>query len=435
MYSSVRVRKNPRAADFICQKSALLSIFKKSPKSYSLLSKCFALPAVRTLRKLLGKIKISPDINKPVFQNMKINVSKMSHDERLCTLIFDEMHINPQIHFDAQNDTLKGLDSFGNKKIADHVLTFMVRGVKKQFKQPLAFYFSQSMTKYELKSVIKTVIKAVNNTGLHVHQTKPHQSAVNVGAIDSLIEDTKAIYLRNGKAWRTKIFLIDQHSVIPLDDVPHLIKSIRNNLLSKNLKYIDPNDKKEKIIKWEYFIKLYQSDTSYGELKILRKFTEEHVIHYKINKIKVKLATKLFSHSVTVSVKHICDAGKLDPECRVLIPFELFIDKLFDSSNSNTQSRYIHKSVLEETDPAKVWKFLKSLGVSKIKETVPFDSVDLNGLNNHFTNSCTIDRTTKSNTIAHLSTVLTPFEFSPFNFCQLSKCGVKENVLAFVLAQ
>lgn len=54
-------------------------------------------------------------------------------------------------------------------------------------------------------------------------------------------------------------------------------------------------------------------------------------IHDKINKMKMKLAAQLFSHRVAIAVRHICDAGKLDSECRALIPFVLLIYKLFDS--------------------------------------------------------------------------------------------------------
>ncbi|XP_045454749.1 uncharacterized protein LOC123664196 [Melitaea cinxia] len=36
----------------------------------------------------------------------------------------------------------------------------------------------------------------------------------------------------------------------------------------------------------------------------------------------------------------------------------------------DAQRRHIHKSVLEESDPAKVWRFLKSLGVGKIKQQI-----------------------------------------------------------------
>lgn len=127
----MRARKNPRAAGSIClKKSFVCHYLKEAQSQYPLLSKCFTLPTAKTLRNLLGKLKISSGINKPIIKNLKIKVSNMSQDERLCTLIFDEMHINPQIHYDAQNDILKEFDSFGNKKIVDHVLTFMVRGVK-----------------------------------------------------------------------------------------------------------------------------------------------------------------------------------------------------------------------------------------------------------------------------------------------------------------
>ncbi|CAH2095821.1 unnamed protein product [Euphydryas editha] len=57
----------------------------------------------------------------------------------------------------------------------------------------------------------------------------------------------------------------------------------------------------------------------------------------------------------------------------------------------DAQRRHIHNSVLEEANSAKIWKFLKSLGVGKIKQNTASNSFDLNQLNKHFTSSVTID--------------------------------------------
>lgn len=62
---------------------------------------------------------------------MRDTVSDMNHDDRLCILMFDEMSINPQVHYEANSDTLKGFATIGTQnKIADHALTFMVKGIK-----------------------------------------------------------------------------------------------------------------------------------------------------------------------------------------------------------------------------------------------------------------------------------------------------------------
>lgn len=79
---------------------------------------------------------------------------------------------------------------------------------------------------------------------------------------------------------------------------PHLFKGIRNNILNKDICYISNNE--EKIVKWEYYENIYHADKAQGELRLLNKLTEEHINKEKINEMRVKSATQLFSQSVAV---------------------------------------------------------------------------------------------------------------------------------------
>uniref|UniRef100_A0A2H1VU46 SFRICE_022106 n=1 Tax=Spodoptera frugiperda TaxID=7108 RepID=A0A2H1VU46_SPOFR len=165
----------------------------------------------------------------------------------------------------------------------------MVKGIRKNFKQPVAYFFTNTLNKTELKNIIKEII-----------------SSVNVSAINSLIQDTRETYLRENKEWDKHIFEINNSKILPLYDMPHLLKGLRINLLSKNLQYCDENDNnKTKIVKWEYFQMLYQADKSYGEMRLYQKLTENQVNPDKINKMRVKLAAQLFSHSVAVAAEHL----------------------------------------------------------------------------------------------------------------------------------
>ncbi|CAG9784660.1 unnamed protein product [Diatraea saccharalis] len=78
------------------------------------------------------------------------------------------------------------------------------------------------------------------------------------------------------------------------------------------------------------------SDKCYGELRLLNKLTEEHIDPEKNNKMRVKLATQVFSHSIAVVAEHLTARGDLQEECRQLVNITLLIDDLFDSLNINT---------------------------------------------------------------------------------------------------
>ena len=92
------------------------------------------------------------------------------------------------------------------------------------------------------------------------------------------------------------------------------------------------------------------------------------------------------------------------------------------------QRRHIHKSLVEEDNPEKVWKFLKSLGVGNAIQTTNPCNIDLNKLNTHFSTSVTINVTAElrfQNQFRALLTLTNP----SFNFAQFTESDVKEDIL------
>lgn len=67
--------------------------------------------------------------------------------------------------------------------LPDKALVFIVRGCRKKFKQPVAFYLTNSgMTSILLSEIIKNIIEA----GLTVISTVCDQASTNVAAINRL---------------------------------------------------------------------------------------------------------------------------------------------------------------------------------------------------------------------------------------------------------
>lgn len=89
-----------------------------------------------------------------------------------------------------------------------------------------------------------------------------------------MVEDTRRKYLREAKEWKNEIILIGKTKIIPLFDVPYLCIGVRNNLLTKDLKYYDFEKKCEKIVKWEYYIQTYEAYKLYREVKCLLRVTD-----------------------------------------------------------------------------------------------------------------------------------------------------------------
>ena len=95
----------------------------------------------------------------------------------------------------------------------------------------------------------------------------------------------------------------------------------------------------------------------------------------------------------------------------------------------DNQRRHIHKSVVEEDNPEKVWNFLRTLGVGKAKQNTYPCNLDLNKLNKHFSPSVTIDVATKLSSQNQIRALPTP-KNPNFNFAQFTESDVKENILA-----
>ena len=78
---------------------------------------------------------------------------------------------------------------------------------------------------------------------------------------------------------------------------------MRNNLITKNLQYVT-NDI-IKTAKWSYLEHFYKENPGYNGIRLIPKLTENHVNPDKMNKMKVKFATKIFSRTVASNLGYL----------------------------------------------------------------------------------------------------------------------------------
>lgn len=287
------------------EKVLALSLYKPSPKAYRLLSEICILPKQKTLQKLLQNVDVLPGVNEKIFANLKKKVAKMPSHHRFCTLVLDEMAIGLGLTLDRKGGIIIGVEDNGikrKKNFADHALVLMIRGVVKKFKQPVAYSFCNGTTKtFDLKEQIKTIIHQMQLCGLEVVATVCDQGATNIAAVNSLLNDTRAEYLRRGIDQKGSFFEISGKKIFPIFDPPHLMKGIRNNLLNKNLVYTN-NNKKTCVAKWQHIVQLYTRSPGYKGVRLVPKLTAYHVMPRLIPKMKVKHCTQVFSRTVGVTM-------------------------------------------------------------------------------------------------------------------------------------
>ena len=302
----------PRGRRFTMEEKILaITLLKASGKGYRLLSKMFALPSKKTCLNLLNKLPILPGINEKMFEVLRDSVAKMKPHERYCALVFDEMAISTNLQFNKKYDFIEGLEDFGdsrNAALADHANVFLIKGILRRWKQPIAFTFSNGPTKtFILKQQIISLIEKCQKIGLKVIFTICDQGAGNQAAINSLLKDTVDNCKKNNEECRYHGFLINGEEIVPVYDIPHLFKGIRNNLLTKDL-HIKINGE-TKIAKWDHIVQFYLLDLE-DDLRICHKLTDQHVLKTKINKMKVKNCTQVFSFKVGSLMSRIAKWGK-----------------------------------------------------------------------------------------------------------------------------
>lgn len=141
------------------QKLLALSLLKQSPKGYRLLQRMFILPSRRTLSKFTENVKFRPGIHTGIQNQLRETVESWDDVKKCCSIIFDEVALNPHTTFVECEDRIEGFIDFGDeteKKFCDHALVFMIRGICATWRQPFAYYLCEGTTPtIKLKSILK----------------------------------------------------------------------------------------------------------------------------------------------------------------------------------------------------------------------------------------------------------------------------------------
>jgi len=270
------------------EKLLSLSLYKRGAKSYNTLSKLFTLPCRKTLSNLLSKIPTETGIDNTLIKILKKSLQNLSDRQKYCVIVFDEVSLEAGLQYNDSNGSITGFEDNGmsrTQNFADHSLVFMIRGVVKKFKQPISYTFCKSTTSsHDLANQIKNILKAVHSTGLKIVATVCDQGATNTAAINILKNDTKAEYLKKNLIYKDEFFEVTVGAeclrVIDLYDPPHLLKGIRNNMLNKNVVFAINGQQKE--ASWDHIVDLYNIDSNIEDVRMLPRFTSEHVERKKI---------------------------------------------------------------------------------------------------------------------------------------------------------
>jgi len=325
------------------------------------------LPSPRTLKLTLAKIPFLTGINKPILDLLKLEVDKMPELDRTITLVFDEIALTPGLQYEAHKQSICGFQDLGelgrSHDFANHSLVFMIRGVRKSFKQVIAYYFaSHSVSANNLKILLVQAIEQLQNIGFNVVATVCDQMKCNQKALSDLC-------LENKDTPTPYHFIVSGKPICVIYDVPHLLKNTRNALMSGDIRF-----EGLKTAKFQYIKDTFDFDQQ-RTYKMLPKLKEQYFnSNDSFIKMKVKVAASQLSHSVASAIETCVSKGQLPAEAIFTAEFVSNIDSLFDSLNGSQRfspDGKMYRCALSEKSPhLDLWsKMLTQLSHWQIYDT------------------------------------------------------------------
>ncbi|KAJ8910968.1 hypothetical protein NQ315_003661 [Exocentrus adspersus] len=273
------------------------------------------------------------------------------------------MAITPALSFNEKKGYIEGFQDLGGEErssdFADHVIVFMVRGIMKNFKQPIFYGFTKDGgAKWpQIKQILTVVIKK----GFIPITTICDQAPNNCKALKELFEETKRIFIYRNEEYRSGFFEVNGRRIYPIFDPPHLLKGLRNNFIDKSIHFV--KDSEIKTAKWEHIQRLYECDSgpgAPGEFRTLNHLTDEHIYAGK----NAKNEAQIFSSRLASTLRLVSAVGQNE----ILGPGNpldtaqllLFVDKMFDSVNGSTKNprkgKVFRCGISQESPHVSFWK-------------------------------------------------------------------------------
>ncbi len=95
---------------------------------------------------MLQRTNLYPGFNNQVFEALQRKVATTKPIDQQCVLVFDEMAINTVLSYNRKGDCVEGFENLGSlgqtQYVANHALTFMVRGLASKWKQCIGCFLS-----------------------------------------------------------------------------------------------------------------------------------------------------------------------------------------------------------------------------------------------------------------------------------------------------
>lgn len=272
-----------------------------SPKAYNLIRKMNLLPLPTTsrLNQVLSGVPCEYGYNQVVLKALEAFFSSKRDVEKCGTLVLDEIKLREGVDFNKSTYKFDGFVEFENTgekskaTLADHALVLMFIPLFHNWVQPIASFATRGAAPGAV--LAKIVVESVLQLERH--------GATVLGVVSDGAGNNRSMWTHLGISGKlhhpvNKIphpTLEDGRFLHFLCDVPHIIKCVRNHLLTHTYAKAGTN-----CINFQHYVHLYEAEKD-SHLKIVPKFTSSHVKPSKLEKMNVRLATQVPNRCRTFS--------------------------------------------------------------------------------------------------------------------------------------
>jgi len=313
-------------------------------------------PSARTLQKAVQEMSFESAILRDVFNALSCElVPKMSHFERRCVVVIDEMAIREGEAMDPSTGKIIGQCTFPpHQGKARKALVVMLAGVSTRWKFPVAYYFTSSKKGKKdptnevgraMKSIVFEVIWNAEGVGLMVE-----------AFVSDMGPDNLALWreLGVGCPAQGEVRCWIPHPCRPteklwiLPDPVHLHKNIHTCLANNKVIYLPDNVVKEE--------GLSSPEVNIQELDQLVDFEEGHELKvaYRLNadrlhcknqfeKMRVSTSASVFNKRTEAALRAKAAQEGKDPSTLSIAFFIMLITRWFDLSTNRSAKLALRK--------------------------------------------------------------------------------------------
>lgn len=356
--------RDPRGRRWSAENKAFaLQLYHQSSGTYRRLRKHLAFPCVKTLTKCVRHVSKDVGFCPSLYKALEKKLKSMPASDKICILSLDEMSIKSAVTYNRYLDIIDGFESarrsYGQRQPATQALVFMLRGITKNWKQVIAYYFRAKATpKGWLDETALHILDKALSCGFVVKAIVCDQGPVNRVFYDNQGVTELKPYFEREIEKKKNLNEKEMVKIFALYDVPHLLKSVRNNLMKYDCKFTHSSSEVNErcTASWKHIEEFYKYDCNGSSLRLARKLTDVHIYGKGLRSMKVKLAAQVFSNTVAAGLDYMVSRDENASAYHTAI-FVHKMNDLFDSLNSRTlhTSNSIISAVSEKSKHISEW--------------------------------------------------------------------------------